>query len=315
MKMSILSHIGTGIMALIMAVILWGFAYNQNLDEAKVSYRVQISAPQGVRMARDSVTVDLVVRGPRGLVEAFRNRPLGIIKKQITDAEVAGLEDTKTITLQVTRQDVNGDKRLVFAELPLPVTVEVSREDTRFLPLRFKTTGAPAPGFSFDPVRSFVRPVTVKVTGPKSVLDKADAIYTEDVNINGMSLSDRWDVPIVAKIDGKTVATDNTIARVYVALDRKSTTRTLKGIPVKVLAPVGYQYKIAIEPATVDVTVEGSEQAVVTLSPEQISVFAEVKAGDRPQESAYVPWLVVLVPPGLTAKAEPANVNLTVSAP
>ena len=50
MKAPIISHIGTGAMALILAVIIWVFAYAQNQETVDFVCTVQCTAPDGVRV-------------------------------------------------------------------------------------------------------------------------------------------------------------------------------------------------------------------------------------------------------------------------
>jgi len=319
MKTPILSHLATGLMALILAVILWIFAYTENLSDAKVTYRVQFTAPQGIRiMPSDSKTVEVAVRGPRRIVENFRAQQSvqQLIKKKIEPETVADLVGDRSITVPVTREDTNGDKRLTFLNLPLSITIDVSREETKQLRLDFMPEGTPAPGYIFSRERSFVRPVTVKVTGPKSLLDKATAVYTKPIDISGLYQSFQWPVPIVASIDNQPVAVEPSTAQVYVAFDVKTATKTFPEVPVKLLVPPSYPYKLTLNRATVSVTVSGPEQALATLQATDIIVAVPVEATDRPQAEGlrYVRLPKAWLPPGLTAKIEPDNLELTVSA-
>jgi len=309
MRLPILSHLGTGVMALILAVILWAFAYMENQEEAQVHFRVQFAAPEGISVVPESKAVDFEVRGARRLVEAFRNENSGIIKKQIDPDAVAKLG-----SVNITREDVPADKRLTIVNLPMAIELTVSREETVELPLRFHTFGTPAPGYVFSAERSFVRPSTVKVTGPKSILDKADAIYTQRVDITGLWIPFSWPTGIVTVMDGQPVKVDATGATIYVAFDAKRAQKTLEDVPVQLLVPPAYPYKLTLNRTTVAATVEGPEQALATLSPAEVVVFVAVKLDDVPRDLPYTRVPTVTLPPGFTAKLDPTDVDFTVSA-
>jgi YbbR domain-containing protein len=309
-------------MALILAIILWGFAYMENQEELEFPCKVLCTAPEGVRLTVEKPEFVLSVRGARRLVEAYRNQPSIVIKKQLTPESLANLPDEGRITLQVTREDLDGDKRLTFSQLPVSIPVKVSRETVKDLELRLRTTGDPMPGYVFSDRWSYVRPLTVRVTGPKSILDKPGAvIYTKPVELTNLYGSGSWDTEVVPTIDSQPVSVEPTSARVYIVIDRKLVSRTLTDVPVRVLSPQDYPYKVAaLKPSTVSITVEGPEESLAALESTSpgVSVFAEVTAADVPQlqDLAYGKKPRALLPEGVRlVSIDPTYVDVTISQP
>jgi YbbR domain-containing protein len=313
MKRPVLSHLGTGLMALILAVVLWGFARLENREEAKFVFRVELTAPEPYKAVPETREVELSVSGPRRFIEAFRGDS-HVIRKKV-DPEIV----RQTGTVLIEAADIDVSPRLNVAGLPFRISpVEVSEQVTMSFPLKFKTVGAPAPGYVFSPERSYFRPASVKVTGPRSILRKLDAVYAE-TDITGFWSSSPTDlvdsqVNVPTVIDGQQVSVDTPAARVFMAFDPQLSTKTFTDIPVKVLMPQGYPYAVSTSTATVSVTVEGTEQKLVTLQQSDVTVFAEVRAGDAPRDLPYTRVPGVILPAGVTARAmQPDSIDLMIT--
>jgi len=319
MRFPIISHLGTSAMALILAVFLWGFAYLQNQDTATLRFTVQFDARQGVRITPPSTTVDLTVRGPRRLVDTFRAEAPSVVRKRIEDSDIAGLVDGMPVPVSLSPADfITADKRLVFENLPMKIPdVKAFREETVALPLKIATKGTPPPGYAFDPVRSFVRPAFVNVTGPESLLKNAKAIYTKPVDLSGLPPHFDYTERVDATIDGQPVQVDVTSARVFIELERKLSETSLADIPVNVIMAPDYSYKFSISPAQVTVAVTGPAEILATLQAKDVLAFVAVTREHTPRPLPYTVGIRVLLlaPAGLTATAVPDNAALTVSAP
>lgn len=314
MKRPVLSHLGTGFMALILAVVLWGFARLENREDATFVFQVQLVAPEGYKIVPERKDIELTVSGPRRFVEAFRAENHVIQKKVDPDSA------RRSGSVDIEAADVPVDPRLAVLALPWTISpVEVSEEVTRTLPVKFKTVGTPAPGYVFSAERSYVRPAVVKVTGPRSVLDRADAIYTEAVDVTGTwsaSPTDlvNWQVPVPTVIDGREVSVDTLMARVFIAFDPQLSTKTFTDVPVNALMPLGYPYTVSTSTDAVTVTVEGTEQQLVTLQPASVKAYIEVGAGDAPRDLPYTRVPGVILPRGVTVKElKPDSIDLTIT--
>lgn len=313
MRRPVLSHLGTGFMALILAVVLWGFARLENREEVKVTFRVELTASQPYKVVPETKDIEIAIGGPRRFVDAFRAER-HVIRK-LVDPDVV----RKAGAVDIDAADLDLGPRLTAAGLPVRIEpVDVSEQVTRQLPLKFKTIGTPAPGYAFSPERSYIRPPSVKVTGSSALLNKLDGLYVDDVDItDAWSATDlvTWQVPIPTSIEGERVSVDTTLARVYVAFDPKLAAKTLADIPVGFLISQGSSpYAVSTSPAAVTVTVEGTEQKLVTLEPANVYVFVQVGPGDAPRELPYTRKPEVILPAGVTVKSlQPDSVDLIVT--
>ena len=319
MKAPIISHIGTGAMALILAVIIWVFAYAQNQETVDFVCTVQCTAPDGVRVTIDKPTLMLSVRGPRRLVEEFRNRPPHVVNRKLTEENLAGLGDEGQTNIEVAAKDLSLDKRLVFDRLPTVVQAEFSRETTVQLPLRLRAAGSPRAGYVLASQMCYVQPPTVTVTGPKGVVEgavaKGEAIYTEPLDITGVWQSAWWEAAPRPFIDSQPVRVEQSRARVWIAIEPKPETKTFDNVPALPLPPLEFAYKVSVKPATVSVTVEGPEDVLATIAPSAIKVIIELTASDRPQPLPYLKDPRALLPAGVVLKRiDPEKVDVTISA-
>lgn len=74
-------------LALVIAVILWGYVMNDQNPSIESTYTVQldvVNAPDGYKITKDASTVKLRVRGPRSLLFRRRtatSRPMSTFRK------------------------------------------------------------------------------------------------------------------------------------------------------------------------------------------------------------------------------------------
>ena len=315
MKRPVLSHLGTGLMALILAVILWGFAYIRNAENIRVMCRVTLVPPAGYQVSPQTEDIELVVDGPRRLVEVFRANPPSISKT----VDRADIEQTRSVF--ITAEDVPADKRLRLDNLPYRIyPVALSETGTMMLPVRFKTSGTPPAGYVFSPERSYVVPTIVNVTGPKELLlEKDAAVYTSVVEFAANWPASQgapipWPARIRPEINGRSVTVDPADVTVYVAFEQQTGSRTFADVLVSLKVSPGYAYKASLNRTLAKITVEGPQQKIGTLLQSDIIVYVDVKDSDTPRELSYVRNVTVLVPQDLKAKADPETVELTVVA-
>ncbi len=319
MKVPFASHLGTKIMALVLAAFLWGFAYTQNLQKTHIRYRVLFSAPQGLRVDPPGKEIRVAVSGPRRIVERLRSDMVRNLEKKITEDQIKAHEgeDSFSVAVSITQEDVNGDQGLIFPDLPMPITVMLSRVTTREVPVKLVVRGNPAPGYEYVPEYSGVRPTRVNVTGPRSLLTGKDVcIYTKEFDLSGLMSSTFFQprVAIDPRIEGKPVQVDLSYVAVSVIIRPVHKERTFENVPIKILLDdQEYPYKVATKPAVVTVTVRGPSADVARLTAEDISVFVRVKSTLLPVATAYVEKPDVVVPAPLEAKVDKDNIEVEVS--
>jgi YbbR domain-containing protein len=312
-RIPLAGHLGTKLMALILGIALWGFAFMQNLKETSITYRVHFYPPEGFVASPEDKTITVKVRGPRRVVDTIK--PNADIEKPL---EVNGeVQDYKDVFVSITPEDLGTQSGLVYLQMPPAVEVTLTKYDTRSLAVELQPTGSPLEGYALSKERTRIWPATVSVTGPKRLLDAAASINTEPINLAGRSGTETLPLANVEdSINGEKVTVTPSQVAVELAFDRKTITRDFESVPVQRMLPPGaWPYAVRLDPATVTVTVEGPDTTVTTLEPEDVSVYVRMEADDLPRATGgYSKPAVVIVPRGVTGKAAPENINVEVSA-
>lgn len=324
MRIPFSTHLGTKFMALVLGVILWGFAYMESFQDMPQKYVVVFRPPAGWRIEPDHTPITVVVKGPRRVVETIISPDMSpTIDKQIEPKDLEGQGDSQPMRISITRDDIplaKGDGRVTFPnQFPSPQVIAF-RETTVTLPVKVRVEGKPAPGYVFSEEDTQVWPTTIDVTGPKSVLEGVSAIYTDTVTLTGRWNMPPLQIPLDTSIAGPTgpvsVRTNIQQVTVQVGFKKELGTRTFDQVPVIAGVPSDYLYKVTLDPPAVRVVVQGPKQDVETLTAASIRVYADINTADlKPTET--VPRLVtpeVTVPQGFTATVDPSRVGVTVTA-
>jgi YbbR domain-containing protein len=312
-------HLGTKVMALVLGVILWGFSYMESFQDTQLKITLTVTPPEGWRLTKAPDEVTVRVQGPRRRIETINVNPNLYVVKSIKASALDSDSDDQKVTIPIRKDDlglIGRDNTLIIADLPRE-EVQISREGRRLLPVIPRIEGKPAPGYDISEKR--VIPATVEVTGPKSLIESTDAaIYTDLVQIEGMSTRFQLPVPIDARMSDQRVDVSAKTVTVIVDFQNRPETKAFEKIPVTLgIPPNGYPYRVTIvDNPSVKVTVEGPGQTLGLLDSSQIIVLAPVSPDYKPSQSVpYTATLTVVVPQGFTATAYPSTVALTVTAP
>jgi YbbR domain-containing protein len=173
--------------------------------------------------------------------------------------------------------DENDQRVSEVTVLPTQVTTRVELQSRgRVVSVIADVTGEPAEGYTLS--QRNVLPGTITVEGPEDVLDSLLFVHTDPVDITGASQPVSQRVGLADLPAGVTVIDPpNGQVEVRVAIqDSSSTVQTLSGLPVNPLnAPEGFE--VAIEPDSIDVTVDGSVTIISGMTPEDITVVVDVR--------------------------------------
>lgn len=316
MRIPFTQHLGTKVMALVLGVILWGFSYMESFQDTQLRITLTVTPPEGWRLSKPPEEVTVRIQGPRRLIETINVQPNLYVEKTLKANTIDPGSDDQKVAIPIRKDDlgwIGRDNRLIITDLPRE-EVQISREGHRLLPVNLHKEGKPAPGYEISEIR--VIPATVEVTGPKTLIESTDAaIYTDLVQIEGMSTRLQSSVPIDARIGDQRVDVSARAVMVIVDFKYKPGMRVFEKIPVWPQIPNDYPYRVKIEGTpTVKVIVEGPEQTLGTLTDADIAIHAPVSPDYKPSQPVpYTTTLTVDAPPGFTAKADPSTVALTVT--
>jgi len=315
-KIPFSSNLGTKLMALVLGVLIWGFAYTENLKETTITYWVQFTVPKDFTVSERRKSVPLKVKGPRRLIDLLRNDTPPDIKKDIPQEDLEDLEGDSTISISLSAEDFNLDERCTLPELPRPISITVSRQTSTSVPVTPTWIGKPAQGYVRSDELTQIVPSSVTVTGPKTLVDKAGTMHTRQININSYWSAETFLVDIDPVIDGQTVRVSPNRVKVTVGFEPDTVQKEFE-IPLGRFLPLGYVYRVTLDPAVAVFTLEGTEQAMLTLglNPGEIRAYIAVEADWTPRSTAYIGYPTAHLPKGLeVVKVNPENVNVTVSA-
>lgn len=203
--------------------------------------------------------------------------------------------------------------------LRLTLTHERTRPDVPVEP----RVSAPPPGSRIEMV--WPNPRRVAVTGPESLLDRLERVYTREINIR--DLPPQFGIPIdvaarieeTVELDGQTyrIQADERInCRIYLAPEM--VTRTFEDVPIFLLAPTDFLpgIKLELSKPAIPVEVEGVPDAVNNLRKEDILLFIDARNIDpAPGRRQYhaVEWRLLGVSPGEAIRIrEPEQISTVV---
>lgn len=244
----------------------------KNVD---VNSKIEGSAGEGLTVG--GITFDPVkiqARGPKSLInslaEAFATIKLS--------GEVADF--TKVVSPEAL--DEKGENIPGIDFLPSEVTAKISivkSSNNKTVGIKVKTTGAPQSGYFISAIS--VNPVSVDVTGPKSVVDQAKYIETLPIDITGASKTVEKDVSL--DVQNGIILQAGAPSKVHVKItfsDSSITKELVPTISIKNLS--GYIVK-GYSTNQIKVTVAGTSAQINNLQPSGIILtldFADKSLGD-----------------------------------
>jgi YbbR domain-containing protein len=155
---------------------------------------------------------------------------------------------------------------------PSAVAMEFERSATRQLPVAPAVDGRPAPGFVVG--ARAAEPATVEVVGPESAVKRATEVVTEPVSVAGAR--DRVRETVTLGILEPSLRLKSTrSAVVTVQIVTAPMERTVRSRPVH-LRNVSSGLTAQAEPASVDVTLRGSREALGGFDADEVSAYVDL---------------------------------------
>jgi YbbR domain-containing protein len=219
------------------------------------------------------------------------------------DAPVDLAQDVRPIPVDAAGQAVDGvEVDPVAVHVTIPVQ---SAATTRTVPVLWQLRGDVATGYWVSRVTT--DPVTVTVSGDRTVIAGLDRIETSPIDVSGLSAGRTYTAALVIPA-GVRVLGDAEL-RVTVTVVALIGTRPF---PLVAVQPVGLGPDLAatVTPGTVDVTLSGTVPVLSSIGPEGVGAAVDV-AGRGP--GTYTLDVVVRAPAGASvASMQPARVTVTI---
>lgn len=300
--------------SLVLALLIWAYVDDRRTETKEFLVPLAVELPEGWE-PRDPLPQSFHVRlqGPREQIETLRVSDLAVVKR-IPEPEKGSDEVQKTLAL--SEDDIRTPPGVaVLSRRPAAVTVALRRLVPKFVPVRPVTTGEPASGYHV--VSKVVDPAWVKVEVPRGILNEGDTVETYPIDISGLAGQVERRVGVKPKrVDGYPIRPESDVW-VSVIIEPVPQVRTLEGVPVRVLqGPKAKLRNIRVEPARVDLTIEGAQAEVKAISDRAPLVYVDISdvldITAEPQGEHTVSLRTQLPPNVVLKSIQPPQVTVTI---
>lgn len=282
----IFSNIGVKLLALLVAVVIWFNAIGQQEDE-----RLFVVPLQFASLADTLTVTGRVPREVQIAVTGTRRDLLLIEFKKISVSLNMNRSEPGRFTQRFSVSDVvlppGVEPRKVRIVSPLLVDVTLEGLVTRRARVAVSLAGTLPGGQLLSSVPE-AAPAWVMVTGPKSVVERMDKVFTKPIDLARVKDSVERDVDL--DLDDMVVTSEPRKVRVglFVSVRDK---RVLANIPPTVLVDEANLVAEVI-PKTVSLTLEGPKALLDQLSSRDVSVLVDL-SGKPPGRYLLVPEVIV----------------------
>jgi hypothetical protein len=238
--------------AVCLACLVWLYTHSRShhaTEHMHVPVRVKLAVDQQEDYAlevADARTVLVSFSGPLSRLREVRRRLQRGHLTAVATLTIAGGKKTDALFRETVRIDedclnVPAGVKVEVGEERIPVTVHKLIERT--LPVRLECTG------EAQVTQIKIEPASVRVRGPKSVLDRASAIPTQpyqaqvqaDSSAAGANLRDQ--VALVSDLDGHPIQTIPAVVQFRCRAVPRQKTHELVDVPISFLCPKDCPWK------------------------------------------------------------------------
>ena len=184
---SLFNHIGLKIISLLLAVLLWAIVMNlADYSTTKTIHNIEVKQVNGsaienmgkVYNVLDGETVDIVIKGPRSVVD-----PLTAADFEAT-ANLAELSLTNTVTIVVEAKDSQVGGKIEINCVDNTMNLSIEDKISKELPIKAIPNGEVADGYAIGSV--MVTPNIIRITGPESVINRVTEVRAS-IDARGVS--------------------------------------------------------------------------------------------------------------------------------
>lgn len=242
-------------------------------------------------------SVDVQVLGPRTL--------LGLLNQQKIVLDLTGMRPGRSsFRIGTERLSLPRGVQLVRIS-PSQINLDISRIETRTLPVHLDVQGEPPPGYKAGEME--LVPDTVEVTGPGPAVARLQSVPTEPLQLSRLTQSTTLDLDLIRPQDDL-LSYNLPQVRVRIDIQDVMISRAFQQIALTVR---NTDLAAALSPTAVDVVVHGPQRVLEQLQLSEEEVFIDA-AGNEPGTAPVA--ITVLVPPGVEiVSQEPTEVSLTLT--
>ncbi len=175
--------------SLFLAIVLWFFAGGEDRIDKNVMVPVEIiNLPQNLVISNQyKKEIEVSVSGPRSMIT-------GMDKGVIRQVDLATAQPG-TLVVENTNDTISVPRGVSVKRVqPASIILSLDKLIKKSVPIAVRTIGRVEKDFFLK--SKTTSPDTISLTGPGTVLQQVEKIFTHPVNLTGMSRSSRFQVPL-----------------------------------------------------------------------------------------------------------------------
>lgn len=227
MRKKILNHLDLKLLSLIIAILIWIVVANvDNYKTTKQITGIEIEFTNGSAITEknkvyevpEGTTIDVVVKGPRSVVEGLTKDDF----KAVADLSKMSITNAVSVEVSAVRSSVEKEVTIVYSNNAINVAVEDKVE--KQLPITVKTSGNVADGYAISNKTAAPNLITIK--GAESIVNTISEVYV-DVDVSNANKDIvAYGEPVFVDYAGKTIESEKfeyDVKTVEVSIEVKKT--------------------------------------------------------------------------------------------
>ncbi len=227
MRKKILNHLDLKLLSLIIAILIWIVVANvDNYKTTKQITGIEIEFTNGSAITEknkvyevpEGTTIDVVVKGPRSVVEGLTKDDF----KAVADLSKMSITNAVSVEVSAVRSSVEKEVTIVYSNNAINVAVEDKVE--KQLPITVKTSENVADGYAISNKTAAPNLITIK--GAESIVNTISEVYV-DVDVSNANKDIvAYGEPVFVDYAGKTIESEKfeyDVKTVEVSIEVKKT--------------------------------------------------------------------------------------------
>ncbi len=262
---------GARLLAFLLAVIVWYAIREATSFEATVEdVPITVLHDEGMAVLDLSdESTDVRFAGARADIRDLSRAQTQVI----VDVRGRSMEGRQTVPVSTANVRAPRGCRAVFVRVDR-ISFSLDREAEKTVPVKVDVQGAPPPGYEID--RFICSPAAVTVRGPSTQLDTLEFVRTAPIDLEGrlQSFKVRRNIVVPGPAWAARVEPDRVLVEAIVT--ERSAIRTIERAPVRLMSGTEDRFAAVLDPARVNVVIQGLGEAITDLPETAIQPFVDV---------------------------------------
>lgn len=291
--------------SVLLAVIVWTMVQGEvttTRDFSNVRYDLLVS-PSMTVTNRDHGRLKVTLSGPKDIMRDITSPSIKV------EHDLRGIKTAGAVVFTLDEEDFTIPSRVQITRIePRRLNVALDQVVEKELPVKVRFMGRPERGYE---VKDFIiNPSVVRVTGPRSRLEKLKEIESHNILLTGRTRS------FVQTVALKTLLREGRVGEirhvdVYVKVEPELMQRVWEQVPLAIVQNPGVSVPVRCKISSVQVKAEGSRELVEKLRETDFRAYVDVsdlKPGDY-----QLPVSVIPVPGLLILSTAPGEVEVHIA--